>query len=60
MKEIDINKVDELLKKYKLYTYNEYAKIKNISLKTIYNHLKTGQLESCLIAGKKYIAKNKK
>jgi predicted site-specific integrase-resolvase len=43
------NKYNELL------TYSEYAKLKGISLKTVYNHVKAGIIKPVIIGKAKFL-----
>jgi predicted site-specific integrase-resolvase len=46
-------------KKYsELMTYTEYAKHKKISLKTVYNHVKSGLIKPLIIGKSKFIKLN--
>lgn len=38
-----------------LITYSEYAILKNISLKTVYNHIKAGYIKPVVIGKAKFI-----
>lgn len=38
-----------------LLTYSEYAKLKGISLKTVYNHIKAGFIKPVIIGKAKFI-----
>lgn len=44
----------------KLITLEEYAKIKNVSLKTIYNWINAGKLQVTIIGKHKFINYEKK
>lgn len=42
-----------------LLTYSEYAKLKGISLKTVYNHVKAGYIKPVVIGKAKFIKHEK-
>ena len=42
-----------------LLTYSEYAKVKNISLKTVYNYVKAGIIKPVIIGKAKFIKHEK-
>jgi len=43
-----------------LITYQEYAKLENISLKTVYNYVKAGLIKPVIIGKSKFIKYEKK
>ena len=42
-----------------LLTYAQYAKLKSISLKTVYNHIKAGLIKPVIIGKAKFIKNDK-